>query len=141
MKQERVILSFIMVLIGLLVAGTAFYLYQSGTKKTIANVQVSVTPTPTPEIKNPVILTISTPSDETVVSNKNLTISGKTNPQATIVLLTDSDQQVFQPNANGDFTTTTILDNNQNLITIISILPNGDSRELKETVTYSTSNF
>ena len=140
MKQERIILSFIMVLIGLLVAGTAFYFYQSG-KKPTPSVRTAVSPTPATAKVKTVLLTLTSPDDQEVLSNKNLDISGKTNPDATILLITDSDQQVLKPNGQGNFTTTTTLDNDQNIITVISILPSGDSKQIQETVTYSTSNF
>jgi hypothetical protein len=141
MKQERVILSFIMVLIGLLVAGSAFYFYQSGKqiKPTTSNIATSITPTPTEKPK--IYLVILNPQNEEVVSNKTLTISGKTAPNATIIVITKIEQQVFQPSSQGNFSTTVTLSSDQNLINIQAILPNGESQKIQRTVTYSTSNF
>jgi hypothetical protein len=141
MKQERVILSFIMVLIGLLVAGAAFYFYQS-TKKispSTTNIIVNNTPTPTPEIK--AYLTLNQFSDEQVVSEKTFKINGKTNPNATIILITQSDQQVIKPTSQGDFSTTITLDSGQNIIQIKSILPGGETTGIQRTITYSTQDF
>ena len=141
MKQERIILSFIMVLIGLLVAGIAFYLYQS--TKVIPNSKtnsLSVTsPTPTP--KPTIYLSLNKPIDEEVVDNKTLEISGKTNPEATVIIITDSDQEVVKPTQEGNFSTTVIIGNDQNLIRVQSILPNGQTTYLLKTVTYSTESF
>ena len=140
MKQERVILSFIMVLIGLLVAGLAFYFYQS-TKVVPDKSSSSIIITPTPTPKPTIFLSLSQPINESVVSSKTLKISGKTEPRATVIVITDSDQQVLQPSSQGDFSTTIILSDNQNLITIWALLPNGESINLQKTVTYSTDNF
>jgi hypothetical protein len=141
MKQERVILSFVMVLIGLLVAGALFYFYQS--TKTVSpsttTIVKNITPTPTPTAK--VYLSLSQPSDEEVVNNKTLSINGKTNPNATVIIITNADQQIIQPSTQGDFSTTITLDNEQNLIEIRSILPTGETIVVHKTVTYSTEQF
>lgn len=140
MKQERVILSFIMVVIGLLVAGAAFYFYQT-TKivPTNSSVLIKVTPTETP--KSTVFLSINTPINEEVVSNKTLIVSGKTAPQATIVIVTNSGELVVNPSMQGDFSTTLTLENDQNLIRIHALLPNGEIAIVERTVTYSTNSF
>jgi hypothetical protein len=142
MKQERVILSFIMVLIGLLVAGALFYFYQSTknvSPSTTGIVAEKSTPTPTPQPK--IYLTLNQFSDEQVVNNKTFKISGKTNPDATIVIVTQGDQQILQPTSQGDFSTTTTLDNGQNIVKIQSILPGGETTQTQRTVTYSTEDF
>lgn len=141
MKQERVILSFIAVLIGLLVAGVAFYFYQS--TKVVSDTKVAVTnavqPTPTP--KPTIYLSISDPSPEKVVDNKTLLIRGATNPGATIIIITKSDQIALEPSTTGNFTTTVILDSGENLINIQSLLPDGEEISVLRTVTYSTEDF
>jgi hypothetical protein len=141
MKQERVILSFIMVLIGLLVAGGIFYFYQS--TKTVSpsttTIVNRITPTPTPEPK--IYLSLNQPSDEQVVASKTLVISGKTNPEATLIVITGADQQVIQPTSQGDFSTTITLGDGQNLIELQSILPTGETTMIKRTITYSIENF
>ena len=141
MKQERVILSFIMVLIGLLVAGGIFYFYQSTKTVSPSNINIvnRVTPSPTPEPK--IYLSLDEPTNETVVSNKTLTIKGNANPNATILIITNSDQQVIQPSTLGDFSTTVTLDDDQNLIQVRSILPSGETSFIQRTVTYSTEAF
>lgn len=141
MKQERVILSFIMVLIGLLVAGIAFYFYQTtkvvSDKSSINSSNSVVSPTPKPTI----FLVLNEPNNEIVVSNKTLTVSGKTNPEATIIIITDSDQLVLKPSSQGDFSTTITLEGGQNLIRIRAVTPNAETIVTDRTVTYSTDNF
>jgi hypothetical protein len=141
MKQERVILSFVAVLIGLLAAGIVFYFYQS-TKTIQSPNQVTVNaPTPTPTPKPTAYITLNSPNDETVVTSKTLTISGKANPNATIIIYAGSDQTVIQPSSQGDFSATLTLDNGENLIKLMSILPSGETVTVQRTVTYSTENF
>jgi hypothetical protein len=142
MKQERVILSFIMVLIGLLVAGSIFYFYQFS-KKTPSTHQtpIIINPTPTPAKVSTLLLKITNPVDESVVNNKSLSVTGKTDPKATVLVITSSDQKVLKPDSQGKFNTSITLNTDQNLITVISVLPNGESKIAKLTVTYSTSNF
>ena len=140
MKQERVILSFIMVLIGLLVAGIAFYFYQS-TKIVSDRSSASQVITPTPTPKPTIFLSLSQPINESVVTSKTLSISGKTEPEATVIVITDSGEQVLQPSSQGDFSTTITLADDQNLITVWALAPNGETANLKRTVTYSTDNF
>ena len=141
MKQERVILSFIAVLIGLLVAGVAFYFYQS--TKVVQDTKVAITnqiqPTPTP--KPTIYLSVTNPEPETVVNNKTLQILGSTNPEASVIIITSSDQEVLQPSTTGNFSTTIILDSGENLINIESILPDGEQTTVLRTVTYSTEDF
>ncbi len=141
MKQERVILSFIMVLIGLLVAGVAFYFYQTtkvvSDKSSVGNSNQSPTPSPKPTV----FLVLNEPGNEQVVSNKTLSISGKTNQNATVIIITDSDQLVLKPSSQGDFSTTITLSSGQNLIRVRAVTPNGETAVLNRTVTYSTEDF
>jgi hypothetical protein len=141
MKQERVVLSFIMVFIGLLVAGALFYFYQSTKNASSSNIGITKHASPTPTPKPKTYLSLSKPSDEAVMTSKTLEINGKTNPEATVIIITAADQEVLQPSSQGNFSTTITLDNGQNLIKIYSIMPDGETISLDRTVTYSTENF
>ena len=126
MKTERVVLAVIAIIVGLAVAGIAFFIYQS-TKTIPANKTQTikiVTPTPTPSTIS--LLSIDSPADESVVSTRSITISGKTANDATIVLNTATDDQVVSPASNGNYSLTTTLANGENLITITAIAANGD---------------
>ena len=91
--------------------------------------------------KPTVYITLNQSGDETVVDNKTFVISGKTNPNATIIVYTDSGQSAMQPSSQGDFSTTLTLENGENLIKLMSILPGGETTTLQRTVTYSTEDF
>ncbi len=141
MKQERVILSFIMVIIGLLVAGVAFYIYQ-GTKS-VPSSKTSIlvaSPTPTP-VATSVYLNVDSPTDESVLGNKTVTVSGKTTPHPTIVIMTNSDQKVITPSGVGDFTTTIIITDGGNLLRVTAFGSDGQSETIQKTITYSIEDF
>ena len=141
MKKEKLILCIIAVIFGLIVAGVAFYVFQ--TTRTISNTATKtisiapVTPTSPPSIS----LTLDQPKDEEVVNNKVLIVSGKTQSNAVIIVVSDSSEDVITPSANGNFSTTVNLDSGQNILEIISIAPNGESITSKKTVTYSQEEF
>ncbi len=141
MKQERIILSFVGILIGLVFAGIGFFLYQStkvipqGTKDTITKQQV--TPTPAPQG----FLTLSQPTDESLASSRTVTVSGKTDPAATVVVLTGSDQQVVNPSSQGDFSTTVTISSGENILDVIAISPTGQTQRIERTVSYTTADF
>ncbi|MBI2613298.1 MAG: hypothetical protein HYW62_00780 [Candidatus Levybacteria bacterium] len=141
MKTEKLVLSFIATLFGLLVAGIAFYLFQATKTITPNNTKTvsftSPTPTPVPSV----FLTVDRPKDEEVVNAKVLVVSGRTTANAVVIVITETSEDVITPAENGDFATTVNLDEGQNVLEIISIAPNGESIRLKKTVTYSQEEF
>lgn len=142
MKKEKLILSFIATLLGLLVAGIAFYLFQAA--KTVPNTATKTISfaSPAPTTSTPSIsLTLDRPKDEEVVNSKVLVVSGRTRSSAVVIVITDSSNEVVTPSANGDFSTTVNLDDGQNILEVISIAPNGESIANKKTVTYSQEEF
>lgn len=142
MKAEKVILSFIGVCIGLLVAGAAFYFYQSTrtiAPKNIKSISV-ISPTQTPPSSNH-YLVIETPKNEQVVDQKTITITGKTPSDATVIILTDASEEIVTPAQNGSFNTTITIGDGENVIMITSILPTGEEISETRTVTYSTESF
>lgn len=142
MKTEKLILSFIATLFGLLVAGIVFYFFQA-TKTVTPNSNTktfsftSPTPTPIPSI----FLIVVRPKEEEVVNSKVLVVSGKTAGNAVVSVITETSEDVMAPSENGDFSTTVNLDEGQNVLEIISIAPNGESIRIKKTVTYSQEEF
>lgn len=144
MKAERVFLSFIAVLVGLVAAGVAFYLYQM--TKTLPEkkaeplgVKTRITPTPTPDKSN--FLTVETPKDEEVLTQKTITVSGKTAPNATIIVSSEENDQVVKPAANGDFSLTQAIPEGTSLLNVTAVFASGEEKKVTKTVTYSTENF
>jgi len=142
MKKEKIVLSFIATLIGLLAAGGAFYLYESSKTtsqqppvKTISI--VSPSPTPMPSI----FLIIDTPKNEDVVNKKVVTLSGKTTPDAIVSVISEIHQDIVIPSGNGSFSTTINIADGQNLIHITALAPNGESVKNSTILTHSTEEF
>lgn len=142
MKAERIVLSFIFILLGLLVAGGGFYLYQL--TKTIPDSKLQTvkvnTPSPTPDTSGDILI-LDSPNDESVVDNRVVTISGKTTPDATIIVSTDTTDQVVKPTTTGTFSLTQTIGTGTNLIEIRAIFSDGLEKKITRTVTYSTESF
>ncbi len=141
MKLEKVILSFIAISIGLFVAGAAFFVYQivrAIPQNKIPTISIT-NPTPTPS--NAVQLSVDSPADESVITSRSLTITGKTVPDATLELTTATDDQVVTPTSAGTYSLTTVLQSGENLITITAIAPDGQESQKTFTVTSSTEDF
>lgn len=143
MKAERVILSFIAVVVGLVAAGGAFYLYQLTKvvpdKDKTLSLLPKVSVSPTPDKAN--LLTLDSPNDEEVVSKKVITISGKTRSDAVIMVNSEDNDQVVQPASNGDFSVSLSIPDGTTILYITAIYPNGEEETIKRTVTFSTENF
>jgi len=143
MKAERVILSFVAVIIGLIAAGVAFYLYQMtkvvpDNDKTIS-LMPKISVSPTPDSAN--LLSVDSPTDEQVFNKKTITVNGKTRKDATIIVTTEDNDQVVTPAANGNFSITQTIPGGTTLIHITAVFPNGEEQTITRTITFSTENF
>lgn len=145
MKSERVILSFVAVLVGLMAAGATYFIYlhyfknQPEAKMQTVTLKSS-TPTPTPHNTSD-FLTITAPSDETVTDNRTIQITGKASKNATVVVSTASTDQVAIASADGSFSLSTTLDDDTNLLEFTAFFPDGSAQTVQRTVTYSTETF
>lgn len=142
MAKEKVLLSTAAVLVGLLVAAVAFYLYQGtrGISTQNPGSEVSILkPSSTPKPK--VLLVLNQPEDESIADTRVVKVSGKTEPDATIVVTTDTDEDVITPTSTGDFSTTVTIDNGGNIIKVTAIGKNGDTNSISRTVSYTTESF
>jgi len=144
MKAERVILSFVAVIIGLIAAGVAFYFYQM--TKVVPSDQAKplsatskLTPSPTPDTAN--LLTVDSPKDEEVFDKKVISITGKTRSDATIIVTSEDGDQVVKPASNGSFSVTQSILNGTTILYITAVFPNGEEATVTRTVTFSTENF
>jgi hypothetical protein len=141
MKKEQLILSFVAIGFGLLVAGVGFYLFQATKTTSNPNTKTITLASPAPTSAPTISLVLDQPKDEEVVNSKILVVSGKTQSNAVVTVITDSSEDVITPSETGQFSTTISLDNGQNILQVISIAPNGESVTIKRTITYSTEEF
>ena len=143
MSKEKFVLAFVAITLGLIVAGGAFYIYQS-TKvidepKPTQNNNTNVKPSPVPQNEN--LLVVNEPKDEQVFSKTIINIKGKTTADATIVVSTESSDEIFTPSKNGDFSLTHTLQDGVNVLRIAAIFPNGEEQTVVRTVTSTTEDF
>ncbi len=141
MRKEKIILSFVAVLIGILVAIIGFFLYQSSKQIKPGEIKEITIETPAPTPPSDLFLTIERPQDEEVVSKRIITVSGKTIPNAKIVVLTQSNEEAALAASDGSFSTEITLDVDENIIEISAIAQNGEIVKAKRVVTYTTEDF
>lgn len=141
MKKEKIILLFIAVLIGILVALGAFFFYQYTRQVKSSEIKAITISNPSPTPSSSVFLSIDQPNDETVTDNRIVRINGKTVPNAKIVILTQGNEEAALPTSDGSFSTDITIDSGENIIQIISVAPDGEIVSAKRIVTYSTDNF
>lgn len=141
MKFEQLILSFVAVVFGLFVAGVAFFIYQSTKTVSPSNIKTiniqHLSPTPASSVP----LSIDSPTDESVVTSKVVTVSGKTDPNATIIVSTNGIDTIVNPSSMGAFSLTVTLIDNENILRILAVMPDGKETQKTLTVSYATENF
>ncbi len=140
MRIEKIILALVGVVAGLFVAGIAFYIYQ--TTRTISPTTIKTitleSPTPT---ASPVPLAITSPVDGSVSTSRIVTLNGKTDSQATIVVTSDTTNTVVVPSASGDFSLSLTVAPGANRIIVTAIMPNGQDVQQTLTVSVETNDF
>ena len=141
MSKEKVVLSFIAVIVGILVTGVAFYLYEAAKVVPASKIKTIKISSPSPTPKPSIFLTIKDPEDEKVVNKKVVAVSGETSKDATIVVLSPVDEDVVKPTSSGGFSTTINIGSGENNIEITAISPNGEETRITKTVTFSTEEF
>lgn len=141
MKKERTVLAIIAIVIGLVFAGIAFYFYQYTKILPQSKADPILVRAPSPTPKSSIFLSIETPSDEKVSDKKVVSVSGKTNPEAIITILTKSDFDVLKPSSAGNFSTTVNISDGVNVIRITAIAPNGEEQVIDRTISYTTGDF
>lgn len=141
MKKEKILLLFIASVVGLMVAGMIFYIYESSKDISSSKLKKVAVIAPTPTPKPSIYLNVSSPKNEEVLDKRILTVSGKTLPNANIFTLSPIDESAGQATSEGDFSLTLNLDDDQNIIRITAIAPNGETISEARIVTFSTENF
>lgn len=141
MKKEKILLLLIASVVGLLVAGIVFYIYESSKTIPPGEIRRVTTTASTPTPKPSIYLNISAPKNELVVDNRILTVSGKTIPNSNIIVLSPIDESAGTASSDGNFSTTVNLEDDQNIIRITAIAPNGETITEARTVTFTTEDF
>lgn len=141
MKTEKIVISFIAVIIGILVAGIAFYIYQSMKVLPSSKLRTVSVLQPTPTPASSVFITLQEPTDEDVVDKKVVTVAGKTVANATVVVSTDTDDKIVTSSSIGDFSTTVTIGDGSNTLEVTAVASDGQEAKIQRTITYSTESF
>lgn len=78
-------------------------------------------------------LTITQPLNKSIIINQNISVSGKTTPNAEVAI-NDVDTKA---DINGNFSVNLMLDEGENIISVIGNDENGNYKEKEITVTYN----
>lgn len=141
MRVEKIILSIGAVLVGLFVAGIAFYIYQTTRTISPGSIQTITINKPTPTSGPAIPLLIDTPTNESVIASRVVSMAGKTDPKATVIVTTDTTDTVVTPTATGAFSLTLTLDSGENRIIVTSVMPDGQDVQKILTVSVTSENF
>ncbi|MBI2621519.1 MAG: hypothetical protein HYW63_02620 [Candidatus Levybacteria bacterium] len=141
MRKEKIILSASAALIGILVAVAGFFFYQSTKKINPDEVKKIAINSPSPTPASSIFITLDRPRDEEVVDERIITVSGKTIPNAKIVVQTQITEEAAIAASNGNFSTEITLEASENIIEVIAVAPNGEIAKVKRIVTYTTESF
>ncbi len=82
-------------------------------------------------------LTVNQPSDESLIFESSILVSGKTGPNMEVLISTDTDDLVIKTKSDGSFSQTLNLSEGVNNIKIVSFDITGDSKESDRIVYYS----
>ncbi len=142
MKAEKIVLSFVAVLVGLIAAGGAFYLYQATKIVSGENNDPLEAINPSPaENNNDYLFIIDSPKDEEVFDKRSINIKGKTLPGTTIIASSDDIDEIVTPAENGNFTLTMSIPEGTSVLNFAAIFPDGNEKIIKKTVTFTTEDF
>jgi hypothetical protein len=144
--KERLVIVIIAVGLGLFLTTIGFLIYQSTKFKPVTaentdnqpiDTEMKITQAPKEETG----LTVSEPKDEVVVDKRTLQVSGQTDPSYTVVISSNVEDVVANPDSKGKFAASITIDAGTNELITKAIKPDGT--EIKDTrvVTYSTEEF
>lgn len=92
-------------------------------------------PTPTPTQ----LLVITSPEDNSISNKEKIEVSGKTFPQAVVVVLYEEGEKIIETDEEGNFNTEIALVGGANEITVTAYDKDGNEVSKSLTVVYSTA--
>lgn len=131
MKREAVIVGIFGLGLGLLVAW-GIWNFKSKPKPAAPQLAPTIAPTTVPSF----FLDLTSPEDESVLTETEATVSGKTIAKTTVVISTNTDDKVLETQSDGSFTTTVDLEEGENIIAVTVYSPTQETKEEVRTVIY-----
>ncbi|MEI6690891.1 MAG: hypothetical protein WCL07_04040 [bacterium] len=140
-KKEISVAVFIGLLIGAVIIG--------GIYRAKSALEAHRTPTPTPLItsaktviaNNNLLLKITSPIDNSVVTTSKLELTGATQLNTYITILTEKNEYIIVPNELGNFTQEISLVKGVNIIVVTSYTPQGDKTEKTLNLVYTAADL
>jgi hypothetical protein len=137
MDKEKILTIFLGLLVGGLLAGGYF---ASGKLLPLLNgkkqetITINTKPKSSP-VKTASLLTLSSPEDFSNVTTGTITVSGKTLPEARLVVFANADEKIATASADGNFSFDIKLESGDNEIVVTAFDPNSNLQtSLKRTV-------
>ncbi len=96
--------------------------------------QTSPTPTASPETENSANLRIVSPMDESIQSDKAVTVAGTTIPGSHVVIFINETENITSADASGNFSIQGTLEAGSNIISIQALDENGNLTVQERTV-------
>ena len=140
--KERIIIVFVAAALGLAITTIAFFIYQQAKilpgREAKPQSLLKVSPTPLPD---KTYLIIDEPVNESISNKRTVEVKGKTNPENTLIITSNQEDQVVIPTRQGTFSAAVTIDVGANKIIVRSITPKGEEKIVIRIVTYSTEDF
>lgn len=126
----------ILVVLGLLISvGAAAVIWFQPKASPPPQVVIEVTPAP---VAKPVTLDVTSPTEGEVAVNSEILVKGKTLPNVTVAVFTESDEDTIESDASGNFETTITLVEGINSLTVIAMTEEGEEKMVTLDVVYDT---
>ena len=125
----------LILIVGLLFLGGLYYILTIQNQKPTDI--YSPTGRPITTAPSSLSLNLTSPSDDMLIFQPVVLISGETSPNLNLLITTDSQDLILKSDFDGSFSTTLDLDEGVNNIRVIVFDDQGEKRQEKKTVYYS----
>lgn len=120
----------VLVIIIVIVSLGAYFVLQGNTNTNTSLGEVPVN-------QRNLTLTLDSPNQNTKAYDDEILIRGKTLPNTTVVLFNETDEEILQSDARGNFKGTLLLSQGKNLLTVTAFSDTGEEKSLNLEVDYS----
>lgn len=106
-----------------------------GSITALVNRQNRETPQAPQEVTQPVTLTLTSPAEGDVAVDDEIVVRGKTLPNTTVVIYTQSDETSVESDENGNFEETILLVEGENTLTVTAFSEDGQEKSVSLNIT------
>lgn len=143
--KEKLLIVFVASVLGLIIATISFYIYQT-TKNTPVNQEVQnpivkEVKSDEEQLTNKGALTIDEPKAESIFDRRTIEVKGKTLAENTIIVSTNSHDEVVTPASDGKFSVSIDIEVGVNKLITRSIAPTGATTVDERIITFTTEEF